>query len=115
METNVSRSTLIVASILVVVLSFGAGILGSLVIPHAGGAAGPQGPAGAEGPAGPAGPAGASGSIRSGQGAPTAASGNDGDLYVDSSTGNFYIKISGAWSQQGSFRGPAGATGATGT
>lgn len=114
--TSVSRSTLIVSAILVILLSFGAGILGSLIIPKPG-TAGPTGATGAvgeTGPAGPAGPAGASGAIRSGNGAPTAESGSDGDLYIDSATGVFYLKISGAWSQQGSFKGATGAAGAPG-
>lgn len=111
--TNVSRTTLIVSAILVVILSFGAGILGSLVLPTSG-PAGPAGKTGATGPAGPAGPTGAAAIFRSGVGAPSAASGNDGDAYVDTSNGNFYIKANGSWSQQGNLRGPAGATGATG-
>ena len=111
--TNVSRTTLIVSAILVVLLSFGAGILGSLVLPSAG-PAGPPGKTGAAGAEGPAGPTGAAAVFRSGVGAPSAASGNDGDAYVDTSNGNFYIKANGAWSQVGNLRGPAGAAGATG-
>lgn len=111
--TNVSRTTLIVSAILVVILSFGAGILGSLVLPSAG-PAGPPGKTGPAGAAGPAGPTGAAAIFRSGVGAPSASSGNDGDAYVDTSNGNFYIKANGSWSQQGNLRGPAGAAGATG-
>jgi len=113
--TNVSRSTLIIASILTIVLAFGAGLLGSLIIPNSSqGPAGDRGPAGVAGPAGPKGSNGASGAIRAGVGAPATDSGADGDLFIDSSSGTFYVKVAGAWSAQGSFKGPAGAPGATG-
>lgn len=114
--TNVSRMTLIVASLVTILLAFGAGILGSLVIPHGGtpGPEGPQGKTGAVGPQGEEGRPGASGAIRAGVGAPAGDSGTDGDLYIDSQSGTFYVKANGAWSAQGSFKGPAGAPGATG-
>src|SRR5690606_31563056 len=77
------------------------------------GPAGPEGPAGAAGPAGPAGPAGADGAdgangadgndgadgatILTGNGAPAAGLGNDGDVYIDLDTRNVYQKDDGAW------------------
>src|SRR5438309_5526733 len=52
--------------------------------------------AGAQGPAGPQGPAGAS--ILSGAGAPSAATGNNGDFYLNTATSCLYgPKASGAW------------------
>ena len=60
-STSVSRTTLIVSGILIILLSFGAGILGSLIFSGgSAGAEGPAGPAGATGEKGPAGPSGAS-------------------------------------------------------
>ena len=58
---------------------------------------GPQGPAGAQGPQGPAGPSGAS-TFVSGTGAPTAAIGVDGSIYLDTATGRMWgPKAAGAW------------------
>ncbi|MGD6846341.1 collagen-like protein [Rossellomorea aquimaris] len=51
---------------------------------------GPQGPAGPEGPEGPQGPAGTP--VLTGVGSPTCDIGNDGDLYIDISTGNTFYK-----------------------
>ena len=93
-----------------------------------------QGPDGATGPAGPQGAAGATGPagtdgsvIYSGNGLPAAATGKNGDYYLDLSTGNLYgpkssnawntaINLKGATGAQGPAggQGPAGATGAQG-
>jgi len=50
-----------------------------------------------------------------GLGTPITSSGNNGDTYINTGTGIFYQKSSGAWSQVFSMQnGPAGATGARG-
>jgi hypothetical protein len=47
--------------------------------------------------------------------APSAVVGQlDGDLYLDTSTGDVYEFVSGAWTSEGSVRGPAGPKGAAG-
>lgn len=80
-----------------------------------GGAAGPAGPAGAAGPAGPAGTNGTNGaSALTGSGVPGAGLGSNGDLYVDSATGDLYKKVAGVWTLQGSLKGATGATGPVG-
>ena len=54
---------------------------------------GTQGPQGSDGPQGPEGPQGPSGTpVLTGVGSPTCDIGNDGDLYIDLSTGNLYYK-----------------------
>jgi len=61
---------------------------------------GPQGPAGPTGPQGPAGPTGPSGATTfvSGSGAPTAATGIDGAIYLDTASGRLWgPKAAGAW------------------
>ncbi|WP_440999083.1 hypothetical protein [Fodinibius sp. SL11] len=55
------------------------------------GPAGEQGPQGTEGPQGPVGPAGDDGSMMySGQGVPDASTGETGDYYLDTDTGELY-------------------------
>lgn len=61
---------------------------------------GPQGPPGSQ--------------IITGSGAPSNLLGDDGDFYLDTVTGNYYLKDSGAYVLQGNLKGPTGATGATG-
>ena len=58
------------------------------------------------------GPTGAQGSVwYSSAGTPSAGSGVNGDFYVNSATGDYYKKVSGAWVLQGSLIGPAGPAG----
>jgi hypothetical protein len=71
------------------------------------GSAGPQGPPGSPGPQGATGPAGASGPqgqagangsrIHSGNGAPVANLGSNGDYYLDRTNGNFYGPKNNTW------------------
>ena len=65
---------------------------------------------------GSAGTSGARGSLWSaGSVAPSAVVGQlDGDLYLDTATGDVYEFVSGAWVSEGSVRGPAGPAGPTG-
>lgn len=74
-----------------------------------GGPAGPKGDKGDKGDDGTDGAAGAS--VRTGTGAPAAGLGNDGDVYIDSATGDLYSKTGGAWAKTGSLKGPAGDDG----
>jgi hypothetical protein len=61
------------------------------------GATGPQGPKGDTGATGPAGPSGAS-TFVSGTGNPTAGTGVDGSIYLDTATGRLWgPKTGGAW------------------
>jgi hypothetical protein len=62
------------------------------------------------------GPAGTNGATWfSGSGAPASGTGSDADHYLDTATGNVYLKTSGLWgSPIGNLRGPQGVTGATG-
>ena len=70
---------------------------------------GPQGPTGATGTPG------TPGSVwREGTGAPSNSLGVNGDYYLDGSTGNVYLKASGAYSVAANIQGPQGPTGATG-
>jgi len=72
----------------------------------------PRGPRGEQGEAGPAGATGAPGtnglngadgtSVFTGNGAPGAGLGNDGDVYIDADNGDIYQKVTGSWSLQGS-------------
>lgn len=69
---------------------------------------GPQGEQGEQGPAGPSGPAGSNGSngadgtsVLVGAGAPSAGLGGEGDVYIDSTTGDIYLKSAGVWNLQG--------------
>ena len=76
----------------------------AIVSPVPGGATGAQGPAGATGPTGATG-AGATGATGAtggttwltGAGLPDDSIGSDGDLYLDSLTGNVWVKESGTW------------------
>ncbi len=47
-------------------------------------------------------------------GTPTVSFGIDGDMYLDSASGNFYKKESGTWNLKGNLRGPQGPAGAQG-
>jgi hypothetical protein len=83
------------------------------------GAAGPQGPPGAAGPRGPAGPTGAAGAsgsqIFSGNGAPAANLGNNGDYYLDKT--NYFLygpKTSNGWGTPTLLRGAQGPQGPAG-
>jgi hypothetical protein len=51
---------------------------------------------------------------RSGTVAPSNSLGNNGDFYINTSTGDLYQKAGGAWSLTGNILGPAGPTGAAG-
>lgn len=48
---------------------------------------------------------------RTGPGVPTNNTGNDGDLYVNATTGDLYLRSGGAYAQQGNLKGPAGNPG----
>lgn len=77
---------------------------------------GAQGQAGAAGPVGPAGAKGADGvTIRSGDAAPAASVGNDGDFYFDKTAKVLYgPKADGAWPATGTtLTGPAGKAGSS--
>ncbi|QKV18708.1 hypothetical protein [Oricola thermophila] len=68
-----------------------------------------RGPAGQQGPQGPRG----DGFDYTGQGTPSDSIGNDGDTYLDTDTGDTYVKAGGTWgSPSGSIRGPQGVDGA---
>jgi hypothetical protein len=43
-----------------------------------------------------------------GNGAPGSGVGNDGDVYLDNTSGDFYRKVSGTWNFESNFVGPAG-------
>lgn len=45
-----------------------------------------------------------------GNGAPGSSIGQDGDVYLDNITGDFYKKVSGSWSKQTNLKGPMGST-----
>ena len=47
--------------------------------------------------------------VRTGNGVPSNSLGNDGDLYLNNNTGDYYTKVSGVWSLQGNLKGPAGS------
>ncbi|WP_298298943.1 hypothetical protein, partial [Hydrotalea sp.] len=99
-----------------------AGATGSSGATGQSGATGPQGATGAQGLqgiqgiTGVTGPTGNNGaSILSGNGTPANSLGNNGDIYIDISTGNIYQKSGGVWVNIGlSFKGITGATGVTG-
>jgi hypothetical protein len=70
---------------------------------------GPRGETGATGAAGPTGSSGTNGSngvngtsVYSGNGAPGAGLGSDGDIYIDADNGDIYEKAVGSWSLLGS-------------
>ncbi len=73
---------------------------------------GAQGPQGATGPKGDTGMAGSR--WHSVTGTPSMALGVDTDMAVDTATGNWYRKESGAWSLKGNIKGPKGDKGDTG-
>lgn len=83
-----------------------------------GGPAGPKGDPGTNGTNGTPGTNGTNGtngsSVRTGAGAPAAGLGNEGDVYIDSATGDLYAKGAAGWTKTGSLKGPAGADGADG-
>jgi hypothetical protein len=96
------------------------------------GPAGANGAAGAQGPAGPAGPAGNAGSngtdgssgapgksVLSGEGTPTAATGEEGDFYIQTTTDEIYgpkakTGVNGGWKTGVPLKGEAGAKGVSG-
>ncbi len=80
------------------------------------GPAGEQGPQGPEGPEGPVGPAGEDGSMMySGSGAPDANTGENGDYYLDETTGDLYgPKNDQGWGTPISLQGPPGQDGQDG-
>lgn len=53
-------------------------------------------------------------SLLTGRGVPSAALGNDGDSYIDTSTWDFYSKANGVWSKQGNIKGAQGEKGEKG-
>lgn len=62
-----------------------------------------------KGDTGPAGQSGHSGfDFLTGNGAPGGAVGQDGDVYLDNLSGDFYRKSGGVWSYESNFKGPAG-------
>jgi len=69
-------------------------------------AIGPQGPAGFPGPQGISGF-----SIYSDAGAPAALFGNNGDQYINTTTGQLFEKAAGAWVYQSSLIGPSFSVG----
>lgn len=73
---------------------------------------GPAGPKGDKGDKGDDGDDGAS--VRTGAGAPGAALGNEGDVYIDSASGDLYVKGAGGWTKTGNLQGPAGEDGEDG-
>jgi len=79
---------------------------------------GPPGELGQTGPAGPAGPAGEPGrdglTWRTGEGAPDAELGNEGDLYLDTTTDTVLRRSGGAWVPLASLRGDTGPRGPAG-
>src|SRR3984957_10738359 len=87
------------------------GATGAAGLAGATGAAGAVGPQGAPGAAGAPGVPGTRGSLWStGSGAPTA-TGLNGDLYLDTSTGNVYELVSGTWTMESNITGPQGPNG----
>lgn len=76
------------------------------------GATGAQGPQGATGATGATGTAGSR--WHTVTGAPSTSLGVNADMALDTVTGNWYQKESGAWGLKGNIKGPTGATGAQG-
>jgi hypothetical protein len=70
---------------------------------------------GAEGPTGDIGPAGQNGATwHIGSGVPSGGTGVDGDLYLNTLTGDYYVKTGSSWnSPVGTLVGPSGQDGAT--
>lgn len=74
-----------------------------------------QGAQGAAGTNGTNGTDGTNGTqLSTGTGVPSAATGSEGDLYLDTSTGNLYQYTASGWQQIGSFMGPQGPQGEPG-
>lgn len=68
-----------------------------------------------QGPQGPTGDTGTAGATwRTGAGAPDNGTGVDGDLYLDTTSGEVYKRAAGAYAVQADITGPAGADGAPG-
>ncbi|PAU93639.1 hypothetical protein CK503_10820 [Aliifodinibius salipaludis] len=80
------------------------------------GPSGSEGPQGPEGPEGPVGPAGEDGSmIHAGDGTPDASLGENGDYYLDETTGELYgPKNDDGWGTPISLQGPPGQDGQDG-
>lgn len=95
MTTN-RRGTTIFRSLLLLTLSL---VLGLAVISGCKGPSGTEGPQGPKGEQGPVGPAGEDGSVMySGQGAPGADIGSEGDYYLNTNTGELFgPKDSNGW------------------
>ncbi|HGJ6812553.1 TPA: G5 domain-containing protein [Streptococcus pneumoniae] len=81
---------------------------------------GPQGLKGADGVAGPQGPQGLQGrdgrdgkDVLNGKVDPTT-EGKDGDKYVNTETGDVFVKNNGTWEKEGNIKGPKGDQGAQG-
>lgn len=67
---------------------------------------------GGGGGTGPTGPAGTAGTVlRNGAGAPSNATGVDGDYYLNTTTSDLYLRTGGVYSIVGNFKGSAGAAG----
>ena len=76
---------------------------------------GDKGDTGAKGDKGDKGDKGADGkSVLTGTTTPSNNEGNDGDVYVDTATGDLYTKANGTWSKASNLKGPKGDTGAQG-
>lgn len=88
------------------------GTTGSNGTPGTNGATGATGPTGGTGGTGATGATGAN--WYTGSGVPSSGIGNEGDLYLDGTTGDVYEKIGGVWQLQSNIKGATGATGATG-
>lgn len=63
------------------------------------------------GPPGPPGPPGVGSHWLTGAGAPSPMLGEDGDFYLDSTSGDYYEKIGGVWTLEGNLQGPPGPGG----
>jgi hypothetical protein len=88
-----------------------AGAAGSPGATGAAGAAGSPGATGVAGAMGSPGAPGVRGSLWStGSGAPTA-TGLNGDLYLDTATGNVYELVTGSWTMEANITGPQGPNG----
>ena len=82
---------------------------------------GPKGDKGEDGAAGAAGAAGQNGQngrdgkdILSGTSDPTSEAGKEGDKYVNTTTGDIFIKKNGQWEREGNLKGPKGDNGKDG-
>lgn len=53
--------------------------------------------------------------IYSGTGVPSSTLGSDGDLYINKTNGDYYLKQSGVWVKQGNLMGPPGPAGPPGS